>query len=82
MKNLYGDYVVLYKMTDADEILEKITRVIPALVRQIQMMNQSLGYQLDLDTLQFIVHTKSEHGVTVGWKCYEKEVQDERQSFA
>jgi hypothetical protein len=75
MRNVYGDYIVLSRVTDADEILEKVSNVLPQLVHQAQVTNRALGGTLDLDTLEFIVHTKQDdRGVTVAWKCWDKEV--------
>jgi len=71
----YGSYIVLTKVSDPDELLEKVTKAFPQVVHQIQESNHALGNSLDLDTLQFYVHTHANSlGSTLGWKCDEKVV--------
>lgn len=74
MRNVFGSYVILGPITDDDEIFEKVAKALPDLVHQAQRTNHAIEGALDLDTLEFIVHTQqSGLMVTVGWKCWEKD---------
>jgi len=70
--SLYGAYVVLNTKND-QELLSDVAQVFPVLVKQIQSTGTEV--ELNIDTLQFILHTdKHPLGPTFGWKCEGKEV--------
>lgn len=68
----YGDYMVLGKATDDNELLERLRDAFPALLQKLQGTKQALWEQrisLNLDSLQFIAHNTDGLGQTLAWKC-------------
>lgn len=65
MVKRYGSYIVATQPMSNDELLDWLKESTPVMIEQIRGTSQEI--RLNLDTLQFIVHTGGE--TKYAWKC-------------